>query len=73
MHRFNMPPNIFLDHFFFPKILARGTGGGVAETVNLDVHAINDLQTRGISTTNDLFKYNYTANKDGVYGKCDSI
>ena len=58
---------------FIPKILARGTGGGVAETVNLDVHAINDLQTRSIPTTNDSFKYNYSANEGGVYGECHVV
>ena len=40
------------------------------ETVNLDVHAISELKGRGIPTTNDLFKYNYVANKAGVYGEC---
>ena len=48
-------------------MLAHGNGGGVAETVNLDVHAIRG--TRGIPTTNDSFKYNYSANEGGVYGK----
>ena len=50
------------------QYLARGTGGGVDETVNLDVHAINELKTKGLPPTNDLPKYNYSFDDGGNYG-----
>lgn len=43
--------------------------GGVADDdkTDIDVHAINELQTTGIKPTADLFKYNYTADDNGTY------
>jgi len=43
------------------QILSKGKGVGVSDSLRLDVHAINDLQTKGIPVTNDLLKYNYKA------------
>lgn len=47
--------------------IARGVGGGVDNSINLDVHAINELRTKGLPLTNDLPKYHYTADDAGNY------
>ncbi len=39
------------------------------DQINLDVHAINDLQKKNFPPTDDLPKYNYTADKDGNYSE----
>ncbi len=39
------------------------------ETINLDVHAINDLKTRGLPLTDDHSKYNYSSDANGTYSK----
>lgn len=46
---------------------SQGPGGVRNDEINLNVHAINDLQTRGITPTDDLPKYNYTADEEGHY------
>lgn len=40
-------------------ILSQNKGTSQADSITLDVHAISDLQTRGIPATNDSFKYHY--------------
>ena len=47
--------------------IARGVGGGIADSVNLDVHAINQLQMDGNPITNDQPKYSYTSDDEGNY------
>lgn len=43
-------------------------GGGVSEDhISLDVHSINELQSKSEPTTNDSFKYDYTIDEDGKY------
>ena len=37
------------------------------DQINLDVHAINDLQKRGFPPTDDSAKYKYTADGQGIY------
>ncbi|KAF6214500.1 hypothetical protein GE061_009243 [Apolygus lucorum] len=44
-------------------IASQGKVGGDAELVNLDVHAISELQDKKIPTTDDSAKYNYEAVK----------
>ena len=39
------------------------------DRLNLDVHAINELQTKGFPPTNDSFKYKYTSDDIGDYSK----
>jgi len=41
----------------------------VSDSLTLDVHAINELQSLGVPITNDLPKYNYTAVDKSNYGK----
>ena len=53
----------------FVQEIARGVGGGVDNSINLDVHAINELRTKGLPLTNDLPKYHYTADDAGNYSK----
>ncbi|KRT80774.1 tRNA synthetase [Oryctes borbonicus] len=57
------------------QIISQGKGTGVEDTINLDVHAITDLQKRNISPTDDSPKYNYQADsssKDYVFDTCEA-
>lgn len=47
--------------------LSQGAGGVQNDEINLNVHAISDLQNRGIPPTDDMPKYNYTADDSGNY------
>uniref|UniRef100_A0A1I8AFG7 Alanine--tRNA ligase n=1 Tax=Steinernema glaseri TaxID=37863 RepID=A0A1I8AFG7_9BILA len=40
--------------------LSAGSAGKVRDTLDLDVHAIAELQAKGVPTTDDSPKYNYT-------------
>nr|CAD7200403.1 unnamed protein product [Timema douglasi] len=51
-------------------LVSLGKGASVDDQINLDVHAITELQDRGIPPTDDSFKYKYRAkslDKDAVY------
>jgi alanyl-tRNA synthetase len=41
--------------------------GSLEDHISLDVHSIDDLKSKGFKTTDDHFKYNYTANAEGDY------
>lgn len=49
------------------QLMSQGTGGAVDDQINLDVHAISDLQKKGVAPTDDGPKYNYTADVEGHY------
>jgi alanyl-tRNA synthetase len=54
------------------QILSQGKGGWYDDKLNLDIHAINELQEQGVPRTDDSLKYNYHAmseDKDAEYGK----
>lgn len=53
------------------QALSQGMGGTAADQIGLDVHAISDLQGRGVPTTDDSAKYKYQATEDGKY--CKSV
>ncbi|XP_021935281.1 alanine--tRNA ligase, cytoplasmic isoform X2 [Zootermopsis nevadensis] len=60
------------------QILSQGKGGWYDDKLNLDIHAINELQEQGVPRTNDLAKYNYHAtseDKDAeyVFEACSAI
>ena len=61
-----------LPHLATSQEIARSAAGGVDESINLDVHAIEELKTKATPTTNDLPKYDYQANEEGKYCKCIS-
>lgn len=42
--------------------------GTVDDHVGLDVHAISELQTRGVAVTDDSPKYDYSVDDSGQYG-----
>lgn len=41
------------------QIASQGKTGEIDDRINLDVHAITELQNKGVKPTNDLPKYNY--------------
>jgi len=45
-------------------VLSQGKGASKIEEINLDVHAISELQEKGVPPTNDTFKYKYEAVSD---------
>lgn len=45
-------------------ILSQGKGTNKIDEINLDVHAISELQEKGIPPTNDSFKYHYKASDE---------
>lgn len=45
-------------------IVSQGKTGGQADVINLDVHAISELQEKGVPATDDSFKYKYTSSAD---------
>ncbi|CAG9840846.1 unnamed protein product [Diabrotica balteata] len=51
------------------QIASQGKGTGVADTINLDVHAITELQNKQVPPTDDLEKYSYdsTESPDSDY------
>ena len=52
-------------------MLSQGKGSGVDDTIAFDVHAITELQSKGVPPTDDSFKYNYKAlseARDSEYG-----
>ena len=64
----------YLQACFLPLLpsqqeIARGTGGGIDDSLNLDIHAISELKSKGFPPTNDQPKYNYTADDSGKYSK----
>ncbi|XP_029635382.1 alanine--tRNA ligase, cytoplasmic isoform X1 [Octopus sinensis] len=48
-------------------LASQGGGGTATQMVSLDVHALNELQTKGVPLTDDLPKYKYTADENGNY------
>lgn len=50
--------------------MSQGSGGTVDDQISLDVHSINELNNRGVSATDDMSKYDYTADDQGHYGWC---
>lgn len=45
-------------------IMSQGKGADKVTEINLDVHAISELQEKKIPTTNDSFKYKYQADSE---------
>ncbi|XP_066263054.1 alanine--tRNA ligase, cytoplasmic [Euwallacea similis] len=58
------------------QLISQGKGAGVADTINLDVHAITELQNLGIPPTDDSPKYDYEAGDkldvDYKFGACEA-
>lgn len=58
------------------QLASQGKAAGVVDTLSLDVHAITELQNKGIPPTDDSFKYRYkpkSQDKDTEYGKVLSL
>ncbi|GLV41548.1 Alanyl-tRNA synthetase [Carabus blaptoides fortunei] len=48
------------------QLASQGKGAGVEDTINLDVHAITELQNQGVAPTDDLAKYNYSVKSNSL-------
>lgn len=48
------------------QLMSQGKGAGVEDTINLDVHAITDLQNQGVPPTDDSLKYQYKPKSSNV-------
>lgn len=48
------------------QLTSQGKGAGVEDTINLDVHAITQLQNQGVPPTDDSYKYNYKVKSNSV-------
>lgn len=48
-------------------LASQGGGGTATQMVSLDVHALNDLQSKGIPLTDDSPKYKYVPDENGNY------
>ena len=49
--------------------IARSAAGGVDDSINLDVVAIEQLKKKSTPPTNDLPKYSYNADENGFYSE----
>ncbi|KAK9727725.1 DHHA1 domain [Popillia japonica] len=58
--------NVYEDCKKLAQIISQGKGTGVEDTINLDVHAITDLQNKGVQPTDDSPKYNYQADSNST-------
>lgn len=60
--------NPFVIPFVFQELArAKGPGGDILCT--LDVHALDELKVKGYLQTDDRYKYDYSKNEEGEYGK----
>ncbi|XP_015118346.1 alanine--tRNA ligase, cytoplasmic [Diachasma alloeum] len=46
------------------QLASQGKAGGVDDQINLDVHAITELQSSGVPPTDDSCKYNYSTSAE---------
>ncbi|XP_077289873.1 alanine--tRNA ligase, cytoplasmic [Arctopsyche grandis] len=46
------------------QLTSQGKGAGAEEVIQLDVHALTELQNQGVPPTNDSFKYKYSADDE---------
>ncbi|XP_012272687.1 alanine--tRNA ligase, cytoplasmic [Orussus abietinus] len=51
------------------QIISQGKTGGADDWINLDVHAITELQNKGIKTTDDTPKYGYSVKSEEKYSE----
>jgi len=59
------------------QLASQGKAGGAEDTLSLDVHALNELKSRGFAPTDDSPKYEYTAEGEGKeagykFGQCSA-
>ncbi|XP_043590189.1 alanine--tRNA ligase, cytoplasmic isoform X1 [Bombus pyrosoma] len=55
------------------QLISQSKSGGVDDQINLDVHAITELQNKGIKPTNDLPKYNYNVVNNKLYEEYEFV
>lgn len=46
------------------QLASQGKAAGIEDTIQLDVHALTELQNQGVPPTNDSFKYKYVASDE---------
>lgn len=58
------------------QLASQGKGAGIEDSINLDVHAITELQNKGVPPTDDSYKYDYSAddnlNAEYVFKTCQA-
>lgn len=59
--------------FNLSQLISQSKSGGVDDQINLDVHAITELQNKGIKPTNDLPKYNYNVVNNKLYEEYEFV
>jgi len=55
------------------QLTSQATTGNVDDQINLDVHAINELQKLKLPSTDDAPKYAYSSNDSGAYGELFTV
>ncbi|CAH1994507.1 unnamed protein product [Acanthoscelides obtectus] len=45
------------------QLISQAKGSGIADTINLDVHSITELQNQGVPPTDDSPKYDYSSDQ----------
>ncbi|OAD58004.1 Alanine--tRNA ligase, cytoplasmic [Eufriesea mexicana] len=55
------------------QLISQSKSDGVDDQINLDVHAITELQNEGIKPTNDLQKYNYKITNNKIYEEYEFV
>ena len=66
----SLPIDLICYNYLF-QITSQATTGNADDQVNLDVHAINELQTKKVPATDDAPKYAYSSDDSGTY--CESV
>lgn len=55
------------------QLLSQGKGAGIEDTINLDIHAITELQNQGVPPTDDSYKYSYKAKSNNIEAEYEFI
>ena len=66
--------NILHKYFFsIVQLISQNKAGGVDDQINLDVHAITELQKQGVKPTDDSPKYDYKVTTEIKYKEYEFV
>lgn len=60
---------ICIIYYYYFQLISQAKGEGTIDEIKLDVHAISELQSKGVPATNDLPKYSYRSLNDSPDSK----